>query len=56
MVGIMRGLAPLLRGRRIAALSESWAAFVDHGGGKLIYRRERALRPAGACLIWELAQ
>ena len=49
------GLVPLLQGRRITALSESRAEFRDHGGGELTYRRARAPRPAGGCLIWELA-
>ena len=50
------GLVPMLQGRRITALSESRAEFRDHGGGELTYRRERAARPAEACLVWELAK
>ena len=50
------GLVPLLRGRRITALVESWAAISAHGGSELTYRRGRQSRPTEACLIWELAK
>ncbi len=49
------GLVPLLQGRKITVLSESWAALVAHGGGELTYRRARRASPTEACLVWELA-
>ena len=49
------GLVPLLQGRRITALAESWAAISAHGGGEPTYRRARRASPTEVCLVWELA-
>ncbi len=48
------GLVPMLQGRRITALAESWAAISAHGGGELTYRRARTPSSAGVCLVWKL--
>ena len=48
------GLVPLLRGREVAALSETRAAIKVTGGPVHTYRRKSGARSNEACLLWEL--